>query len=97
MSRKLHGDTPDALAYVYENSLRARLFKRQTKKLVNEALWEIHDMPPRNKIYMQKGDMVSHIEARIKVGSPLIITFIMQILVGIIVKLIVDWWWSNRR
>lgn len=97
MQDKLHGDLKTALEYVYANSLRARMFKKQTRRLVNDSLWEIHNLPLRQKAHMQKSDMVAHVDKRMRVGNPIIVMLILQILVGIIARLVVNWWFSNRR
>jgi hypothetical protein len=89
-----------ATNYVLENSWTARHNSKHASRLANAAIMEIYLIPAHERRHMSKSDLRAHIKAKLKkrnVGNPIVITLILQVLVGIVAKLIVDWWWKNKR
>ena len=88
----------EAHEYVLKKSWQARRGGKYTHKLVEEALLEINQMYPQQLDVMEKHQLVNHLKLRLKskkVGNPLIAIFI-NILISIVAKLIVDWWFKRQ-
>lgn len=93
-------DVALATTYVLSNSWTARRNQGHARRLSEEAIMEIYLIPAHERRNMLKEDLRTHVKARLKernVGNPIVIALILQVLIGIIAKLIVDWWWKNRR
>jgi hypothetical protein len=92
-------DTNDAYAYIYSNSWQARRGGKRTRKLVEDAVWEINTMDRQRRQSMSKLQLHAHIHSKLQeknVGNPIIIALLLNVLISIVAKLIVDWWFNRQ-
>lgn len=83
-----------ALDYVVSRSWRCHMYKRNVEDIVNDSLeyFETHEGE------IDKQDLTLYLEQRLvdRVKNPILIFILLNIVLPIVIKLILEWW-ENRN
>lgn len=89
----------EAHEYVLKNSWQARRGGKRTRRLVEESVTEIQNMDQERLRGISKLQLHAHIHSKLQeknVGNPIIIALLLNVLISIVAKLIVDWWFNRQ-
>ncbi len=85
--------------YVEARSWRARQARGTTRQLVGVGVAYLRGMPDAQVQALGRDGMRKRLTARLREEKPksIIAAIFLQVLIGIIAKLIVEWWWNRRQ
>jgi len=86
-----------AIDYVLAKSAVCRRFKRHTRSLTLNAV-DFLSLLPDKVDEKNKAQLTTHLKNRIreqKLGNPILIWILLNIVIPIVVRLILEWW-KNR-
>jgi hypothetical protein len=88
--------------YCTNRSWRLRLRLQDSRWLIGLAASQLPDRPPRlfqDRFPDWHDRIVKHLEAEVrhKCGNPVVVWVLLNVIVPIVVKLVLQWWFSRKE